>query len=480
MKIPYHYEPRDYQIPIMKAISDDKIRYIIQVWSRRNGKDMTGINAVISQMVREPMGVSYVFPQLNQGRTALWENIENDGFRTIDHFPKELVKRMDNGAMSVELINGSIFRILGTNNDDDVEKLRGANSKIYVFSEFADIHPRALDIISPIITANGGKAVLNGTPKLDGRNGAAFKKMFDSMKDKPNALVSFRDAVGIIPAEDLELERQRSIDKYGNDFFFRQEYLCDWGQVSSGSYYGDKLSMIEKDNHMGAFAYNPNYPVYTAWDLGIADDTAIWFFQIIGKKLYVIDYMYNNDVGINSYIQYVNNQPYKYAEHFFPHDAADRDKYDGESMIQQIREKGGLINSTVLRKLSRESGIKNAVESLNDVYFDTANQRVKNAIETLKLYKRQYNELTGEYLGAKHDSSSHAADSFRYMIQGFRIICGDPDVIKKVEKPTEQILGEIIEKSKDPFKRIKEYHKSVETGQKRETIFSRPPSSEWL
>lgn len=488
MILPIHYEPRDYQKGILKAVADPTIRYIDMVWARRNGKDMTSINAVIPEMVRNPIKVSYVYPLIDQGRRNLWENVENDGFRTIDHFPKELIKRMNNSSMTIEFKNGSIFEVRGTNTQESVDNLRGANSKIYVFSEFADIHPGALSVVRPVIIRNNGKLIINGTPKIDGINGAAFKNQYEHHKTMKNAYVSLRDARGIMSEEDLEEERQNSIAEWGNDFFFRQEYLLDWGQVSVGTYYGDKIGQMEGNGKIGSHPYNPQYPVYTAWDLGMSDDIAIWFFQIYNGVCHFIDFSSSNDVGVQSYLKYVTSQPYVYADHYFPWDAAKRDQYDANSTISSIKN-GGIVNVQMLRRMSVETGIKNVASNLSKCTFDINNPHVEKAIHIIKLYKRKYNGKTGEFMGPEHDSTSHAADALRYAIQAF---LENNQYINRLKIAREQNEDHIIEtmrknhqKAEEQVLNLSHYDplandlRNYKTQGGENSLFSAPPSREW-
>jgi hypothetical protein len=44
--------------------------------------------------------------------------------------------------------------------------------------------------------------------------------------------------------------------------------------------------------------YDPAAEVYTAWDLGIGDSTAIWFAQTIGREVRIIDFYENSGVGM--------------------------------------------------------------------------------------------------------------------------------------------------------------------------------------
>jgi len=47
-----------------------------------------------------------------------------------------------------------------------------------------------------------------------------------------------------------------------------------------GSYYGKQLLRAELDKRIGNVPYEPAAMVWTAWDLGIRDATAIWFAQV--------------------------------------------------------------------------------------------------------------------------------------------------------------------------------------------------------
>lgn len=470
MRIPFHFDPRDYQLPVMRGFSDPNLLYILEVWARRLGKDLVGLNGAIGELAKEPSKATYVFPELGQGRKNLWENIENDGFRTIDHFPKNIIKRIDNQNLTIEFKNGSIFEMRGSKDANDVEMLRGANSKFYILSEFADQHPNVITTILPVVTANGGKIIINGTPKIDGRNGAAFKRMVDKYKNKENALVSERDAIGILTPSQLNELREASIEKWGNDFFYRQEYLLDWGQVSSGSYYGSKLDMITKRGQTGSFPYDPDVPVYTVWDLGISDDTAIWFFQVKNDKIYFIDFFSSHDVGLESYVDYVKSQPYKYGMHYFPHDIAARDKWSGEGNFSKVKD-AGLINSVTLKRLSVDSGISNTATMLSYSYFNTTNPTVLNAVNTIKLYKRKFNEFTGEYMGAEHDTTSHAADALRYASQAF------DDITQFTKRQASLIVEDVDIKLRevDPLRSLMDRNQK----EKSDSIFATAPTRDW-
>lgn len=373
---------------------------------------MTCFAYAISRMVEEPMNVVLVFPTKEQGYKAFWTNIENDGFKTIDHIPKSLIKRRSNTKddMIITLKNGSSFMLLGAT---DPEALRGANAKLYVLSEFVDINSEVLNVIRPITAVNKGQIIIQSTPKLDGISGGTFKRLFEAAEKNPKQLASYVQATHYLSNEELEEVRQEYIEQNGNDFKFQQEMMLNWGQASATSYYGDVLSAMEADGRYGLHPYDARYPVYTSWDLGMADSTAVWFWQYHNKALRIIDHYETHDIGDGPIIQFVLSKPYNYGWHFFPHDGAKRDS-DAVSRIQKIRGLG-LLNSSLLKRASVEDGIKATAERLQLETTTFHSPATGSAVEKLKIYSRKFNPLTGDYEGPNHKTESHSADALRYI-----------------------------------------------------------------
>jgi phage terminase large subunit len=412
MQIPVNFIPRDYQAMALAAL-DAGVILSVWCWSRRGGKDFTAFGYAVKKMVETPMNVVLVFPTKEQGKNSFWENVENDGFKTIDHIPSQLIESQDNSNMRIRLKNGSTFQVLGAT---DPDALRGANGKLYIFSEFVDIPGAALDVIRPIIAVNGGQIIIQSTPKIDGISGGTFKILFDrALKNwtegDKTQYASRVTADAYLSAKALEDIRQETIAKNGNDFWFQQEFMCSWGQVSSTSYYGGILTQIEKRGYISEFPYNPAFPAFTSWDYGMSDSTAIEFWQYINKQPIIIDYFETHDIALGSTLEYVKSKPYNLMWHFFPHDLSVRDS-DAIARIEKVRE-AGLINSSLLRREPKEDGIKRAVELTANTRFNEAT--TENLRRKLGMYKRKFNPLTGDYEGPEHKTESHAADSHRYM-----------------------------------------------------------------
>src|SRR5262245_40020427 len=86
--IPYHYLPRSYQLPFWQAMSTKK--RAVKVWHRRSGKDKTDLNFVISRMFPQNPGgrigtYFHLFPTYAQGKKVIWDAIDKQGFKVLNH-----------------------------------------------------------------------------------------------------------------------------------------------------------------------------------------------------------------------------------------------------------------------------------------------------------------------------------------------------------------------------------------------------------
>jgi len=415
MQIPAHRLPlRDYQKEIVEAFNNPQIDELLLVIARRGAKTTTTYSeGIVPELVRNVQTAVGVYPTAKMGFDNFWTNIEDDGFKTLDHMPKALLAGQSNSDddMRQTLINGSIFRLLGATN---TEALRGANGKIYWFDEFADQPIEAVNVVAPITERNNGKRVYTGTPKIDGINGETMRRMHESFKKDTTGTkyTCYIDATHYMSPAELEKTRQGYILRNGNDFKFRQEMLLDWGQASTASYYGQIMSDKEKNGTIGDFPYNPAHPVYTAWDLGRADNMVIIFFQYYNKEVRVIDVYETHNFGLNTIIPFLRTKPYNYGWHFLPWDGAVHSANDNVSRIEYMH-KAGITNSSTLRKEGVGLGINRVLEFLPRTYMNagtTAELRRK-----LRIYKRKFNPMTGDYIGPDHKSESHTADAMRYV-----------------------------------------------------------------
>lgn len=213
--LPYKYTPRKYQIPFLKAW-DSGIKRLFLVWHRRSGKDKTVI-ANVSKRIMERKGIYYYFlPTYSQAKKVVWLGADKAGMRFLDHFPKEIVKSINQSDMIIEFINDSMLQLVGA---DNIDRIVGTNPIGVIFSEYSLMKPEVWDFISPILRENEGWAVFIMTPR--GSNHAF--DMMNTFKNDPKWFVqvlTVDDTKALTPdvIEDARKEMPQDV--------FNQEYYC--------------------------------------------------------------------------------------------------------------------------------------------------------------------------------------------------------------------------------------------------------------
>jgi hypothetical protein len=165
---------------------------------------------------------------------------------------------------------------------------------------------------------------------------------------------------------------------------------------------------------------------HTAWDLGIADSMSIWFFQVIGREIRVIDYYEASGHGLDHYVRVLQERGYLYGSHYGPHDIQVRELGTGKSRWEVAKGLG--VTFTVVKQMEVADGINAARMTIPRMWFD----KVKTAtgLDALKQYREKIDEKRQISMGPLHDWTSHAADAFRYLCVGHR------DEREKPKRPT--------------------------------------------
>ena len=193
--------------------------------------------------------------------------------------------------------NGAHVRLYGA---DNFERLRGSYSDGLVIDEFGDIDPRAWpEVLRPSLADRKGWAVFIGTPK--GHN--LFYKIHEQALTDPAwfSLVLKASVTSLLPQAELDdMRRTMTPETY------QQELECSFDAAILGSYFGRELTDAETAGRITEVAYDPVIPVHTAWDLGIGDSTAIWFFQVVGAELHVIDHYEASGFALGHYVDVLN------------------------------------------------------------------------------------------------------------------------------------------------------------------------------
>ena len=394
---------------------DEGYKRGVAVWHRRAGKDKSLINLAVKKAYERVGAYYYFFPSYTQGKKILWNGIDKDGFKFLNHIPEQLRARTNQAEMLIELSNGSIFQIVGSDNIDSVV---GTNPVGCVFSEYALQDPRGFDFVRPILRENGGWAMFNFTPR--GHNhGYDLYVMAKNNPDWFCEILTVKDTLkpdGTQYITDADIESERR-DGMGEELIL-QEFFCSFEAAIPGAYYGTEMRLARDEGRVCKVDFQPEFTVYTAWDLGVSDSTAIWFYQIIGREIHVIDYYENAGEGLGHYINYLFDKVgiekgYKYGEFNAPHDIKAREKSTGKSLLETAwREHQVRFN--VVPSVGLESGIETVRRVLKRCWFDET--RCERGINCLTSYHKDWDSKGRVWrLSPVHDWASHGADSFRYL-----------------------------------------------------------------
>src|SRR6185295_1192727 len=402
MRIPNAFAPLPFQRRYM-AYFDRGGKRAVWVVHRRGGKDLTAIHQTVKEMHRRRGAYWHVYPTFAQARKAIWEGFRADtGERTIDNcFPAGIVKSRNETEMKIELNNGSIWRLMGS---DKIEVV-GAGPVGVVFSEYALSKPRADELISPMLMQNGGWASYITTPR--GRNHAW--KLYQAAKEDPSwfcELQTLYDTRAYDPEVTLAAERARGRP----EALIRQEYCCDWTAANVGSVYGDLVEALERGGSIADYG-TPSDGVYTSWDLGHTDSTAIWFWRINEhRSVDVIDHYEAHGKPMSHYFDVVEAKGYDYVKHWLPHDARAKTLQTGASIVEQTLTRWpGKVG--IAPQPSLADGLQAARWLLQQPM--RIHTRCGEGIEALRQYHYEWDEDTKAFgLKPEHDWSSHTADAF--------------------------------------------------------------------
>jgi hypothetical protein len=389
------YRPR----PQSVAYHERKQRWACTVAHRRFGKTVREINELVKQAAtssRTNPRFAYLAPYYAQAKAIAWDYLK--------HYSRPLLAKPPmESELSVELVNGARIRLFGADNPD---ALRGLYLDGVVLDEYGDMRPSVWgEIIRPLLTDRRGWASFIGTPK--GKN--HFHALAEQAKGSEDWFYQQLKAseTGIVdPAELADAQRQMTPEQ------FAQEFECAFDVPALGAIYAKELGEATKEGRICSVPYDRAALVHTAWDLGVGDDTCIWFWQSVGREIRLIDYYASRGQPITHYLSVVRQKSYDYGSHYVPHDAEARERWTANTMTQVASEQG--FHMEVLAREDVEQGINAARMLFSRCWFDEA--KCRDGLDSLMNYRREYAEKLGQFKPTPlHDWASHGADAFRYL-----------------------------------------------------------------
>ncbi len=392
------YIPRPPQKLIHQMVKNN--RFTVVVAHRRMGKTLAAINQLIhsSLLCDKPNPrFAYIAPTYSQCKRIAWDYL------------LEYTRPLGAIANIAELRVDFMGRRISLYGADSPDSLRGIYLDGVVIDEIGDINPTIFtEVVRPALTDRLGYAMFIGTPK--GNN--HFKDLRDKASQKIDnwTLLEFKSSdTNLIDKTELASARvEMGDDKYN------QEFECSFNAAVEGSYYGKLINDLEEKKQITTIPREPLSKTYCAWDLGIADSTAIWVAQLVGKEIRLVDYYEGHSQGLDAYVTWLRNNDWDKATQLLPHDVEVRELGTGKSRKEMLEQSG--LEITVVKRLPIADGIQAVRQILPRCWFD---KDVKKGLDALRNYRRNYDEKRNVFYDSPlHDWCSHASDAFRYLAVG--------------------------------------------------------------
>lgn len=408
--------PRDYQRPLWDYLERGG-RRAIEIAHRRWGKDDLVLHRTAIAAHERVAGYWHCLPEYEQARKAIWTAVNpHTGKRRIDEaFPPELRDGKDEQQMFIRFKNGSTWQVIGS---DRYDSLVGSGVAGVTFSEWALANPSSWGFIRPMIEENNGWAAFITTPR--GRNHA--KAMYDMAVGNPrwHAEISTILDTGALSPEQIIEAKAEYCALYGEDIGlaqFEQEYLCSFNAAILGAFYAREMVLLRNEGRIREFEPIDGKPVHTAWDIGVRDDTSIWWFQVIGTVPHIIDCYTASGVGVDHYAEVCHSKPWKRGVDFVPHDAKVREWGTGRTRFETMVGHG--LNPYVVPDATKMDGIQAARTTLRQAVFHPRTE--EKGIAALEQYRREWDDEKKTFRASEvRDWTTHLADAFRYLALAWR------------------------------------------------------------
>ena len=370
--------------------------------------------ACVNNLIRSALTINrpaprcaYVAPFYRQAKDVAWSYLK-EFTRVIPG------AEANESELRVDLPNGGRVRLYGADNPDG---MRGIYLDDCVLDEFADMRPRVLpEIIRPALSDRRGSLTIIGTPR--GHN-----DFYDAYQNAVNdndwySLILRASETGLVAQEELDAARKMMTPEQ-----YDQEFECSFEAAIVGSYWGAEMADAEREGRICDVPVDLSQPVYTAWDIGRKDDTAIWFFQVLFGGIHVVDFYANHGKGAPHYAEVVHAKAeaggYKLGYCMVPHDAKVTEWGTDRTRIESLQKLG--LTPDLVPDHALQDGINAARLTIPQARFDRAN--CKQGIEALKQYRKEWDEERKVFkITPRHDWASHAADSWRYLAMGWRAL----------------------------------------------------------
>lgn len=226
--------------------------------------------------------------------------------------------------------------------------------------------------------------------------------------------------------------------KLEQGMFVKREYPSTLEEALSvpmpGTIYGDLIDELREKKRIQDFPADVDFPAYTFWDIGMSDYGCVWFVQLVGRDILLLDYVSRTGEPAAFYAGWVKKMEGKHGVtvrgNFMPHDAAARDKGTGKTYVQTAEDAGLKDVRVVHRTPDVWLGINELRKLLPHCYVHAVNCTevykdqfitIPSGLDCLENYHRKIETVNGVIQeNPVHDQYSHGASALRTMSEAYR------------------------------------------------------------
>jgi hypothetical protein len=199
--------------------------------------------------------------------------------------------------------------------------------------------------------------------------------------------------------------------------------------IAPGAIYGKQITNLRMAGRIREFQMNGAAPLFTAWDIGMSDYTAIWLLQPVGLDFLALDFLTGHGELPAYYaarlIEWERFYSRPISRHYMPHDSAHKLKLVGNRTWRDMLAEAGLVGMvTVPVTPDVWVGIGHLRSLLPRFYFHSVRCEKDVELPTGRILPSGLGALSGyhttiEAVGGKinevpvHDEASHGADGLR-------------------------------------------------------------------
>lgn len=392
--------------PFMELVQPSKPwRHIAFHGGRSSGKSTSVGTVLPAQATAKPM------------RILCCREVQNSIAESVHRLIADMIEKYklpgwEITRESIRNRNGSEFIFKGVhNNAQNIKSLEGVD--ICWVEEAQSISMESIDILIPTIRKKGSFFIWTFN-RLTAED-PVWVRVAGNPDERTYVRQVNSNEIELLLSDEVLHEREKM--RKENPELFEHVWLGAPLTANTGSVFGKQLALAREQGRIGKVAYDDSLGVYTSWDLGVGDATAIWFFQVTsGGEIHFIDHYESSGEDLGHYVSIIQNKPYQYNRHFLPHDANARELQTNMTRVDFFRNRG-INNVEVLRPTKFTLGQDDislvARPKFSKCWFDEHN--CQRGLECLRAYHYEYNEKN-RLLKDKpeHDWSSHSSSAFIY------------------------------------------------------------------